>query len=60
MAPNALPLPDTQQPQEAQLTADTNGRKPYTPPAIKHELVLETRAGSPLGMLNPFDPRPRV
>ena len=25
-------------------------RKPYTPPAILHELALETRAGSVLGV----------
>ena len=31
-------------------------RKPYTKPEIIHELELETRAGSPLGMPDPFDP----
>jgi hypothetical protein len=38
-------------------------RKPYIQPAIIHELQLETRAGSPIGLtniLNPFDPRPKV
>ena len=38
-------------------------RKPYVAPAITHELKLETRAGSPLGLanpLNPFDPRPKL
>ncbi len=34
--------------------ANTSGvagqRKPYTPPAILHELALETRAGSLLGV----------
>ena len=29
-------------------------RKPYAKPEIIHE--LETRAGSPLGMPDPFDP----
>ena len=28
----------------------------YTTPAIVHELTLETRAGSPLGIPNPLDP----
>ena len=31
-------------------------RKPYTKPEIIHEPELETRAGSPLGMPDPFDP----
>ena len=31
-------------------------RKPYTKPEIIHELELETRAGSPLGIPDPFDP----
>ena len=31
-------------------------RKPYTKPEIIHELELETRAGSPLGMPDLFDP----
>ncbi len=31
-------------------------RKAYEKPAIVHELELETRAGSPLGVPNPFDP----
>ena len=31
-------------------------RKPYAKPEIIHELELETRAGSPLGMPDPFDP----
>ena len=31
-------------------------RKPYTKPKIILELELETRAGSPLGMPDPFDP----
>ncbi len=31
-------------------------RKPYEKPAIVHELELETRAGSPVGLPNPFDP----
>ncbi len=38
-------------------------RKPYNQPAIIHELQLETRAGSPLGLTtirNPFDPRPKI
>jgi hypothetical protein len=29
-------------------TANTEERKPYIKPEILHELVLETRAGSPL------------
>ena len=31
-------------------------RKPYAKPEIIHELELETLAGSPLGMPDPFDP----
>ena len=31
-------------------------RKPYTKPEIIHELELETRAGSPLGIPDQFDP----
>ena len=31
-------------------------RKPYVKPEIIHELELETRAGSPLGMPDPLDP----
>jgi hypothetical protein len=31
-------------------------RKPYAKPEIIHELELETRAGSPLGIPDPFDP----
>ena len=30
-------------------------RKPYPPPEIVHELELETRAGSPLGLPDPLD-----
>jgi hypothetical protein len=30
-------------------------QKPYTPPAITHELEMETRAGSPLGGMDPLD-----
>ncbi|GAB4529687.1 MAG: hypothetical protein Fur0018_16450 [Anaerolineales bacterium] len=35
---------------------DHSEHKPYEKPAIVHELELETRAGSPLGLPNPFDP----
>ncbi|MBP7962693.1 MAG: VCBS repeat-containing protein [Caldilineaceae bacterium] len=38
-----LPLP-------GQLDAAVSGRRPYTPPAILHELALETRAGSALSV----------
>lgn len=31
-------------------------RKPYTKPEIIHELALEVRAGSPLGLPDPLDP----
>ena len=31
-------------------------RKPYTPPAILHELALETRAGSAVSVDPVFDP----
>jgi hypothetical protein len=31
-------------------------RQPYAKPAIIHELELETRAGSPLGIHDPLDP----
>jgi hypothetical protein len=37
------------------LQIDTKDRKPYTPPEIVHELELETRAGSPLGLPDPLD-----
>jgi len=30
-------------------------RKPYLSPAIIHELELETRVGSPLGLTNPLE-----
>jgi hypothetical protein len=30
-------------------------RKPYSRPEIVHELELETRAGSPLGLPDPLD-----
>ncbi len=32
------------------------GKKPYDSPAVVEEIELETRAGSPLGIPNPFDP----
>lgn len=31
-------------------------KQPYTQPAVIHELRLETRAGTPLGVPNPLDP----
>ena len=34
---------------------ETNPRKLYAKPEIVHELELETRAGSPLGLPSPFD-----
>jgi hypothetical protein len=34
---------------------ETSQRKPYTKPEIVHELELETRAGSPLGLPDPLD-----
>jgi len=34
---------------------DTSLRKPYTKPEIVHELELETRAGSPLGLPDALD-----
>jgi hypothetical protein len=34
---------------------DANPRKLYVKPEIVHELELETRAGSPLGLPSPFD-----
>lgn len=60
MARNEPTPPDTQHFSDPQSTSDTDGRKPYNAPAITHELALETRAGSPLGMLNPFDPRAKA
>jgi len=39
-----LPAPDDPPP------ATGAARRPYTPPAILHELELETRAGSMLGI----------
>lgn len=37
-------------------TAELSERKTYSPPAIVHELKLETRAGSPLrpGLTDPL------
>jgi len=32
-----------------------NDKKAYAKPEIIHELELETRAGSPLSIPNPFD-----
>lgn len=34
---------------------DANSRKNYAKPEIVHEMELETRAGSPLGLPSPFD-----
>ena len=49
--------PEQQLPQSSQSEAcPAAPRKPYTKPEIIHELELETRAGSPLGMPDPFDP----
>ena len=49
---------------DGQTTEHTaESRKPYHTPAIIHELQLETRAGSPIGLtniLNPFDPRSKI
>ena len=30
-------------------------KKPYTPPKIEHEIELETRAGTPINDLPPFE-----
>ena len=38
------------------ITTETEKRKPYIRPEIIHELELETRAGSPLGLPDPLDP----
>jgi hypothetical protein len=37
-----------------ELTQTMEARKPYLNPAIIHELELETRAGSPLGLPDPI------
>jgi len=42
--------------EEENIEVQPKTRKPYTKPEIIHELELETRAGSPLGMPDPFDP----
>ena len=50
--------------QEQQLPRSSQGqasrpethKKPYSKPEIIHELELETRAGSPLGLPDPLDP----
>lgn len=42
--------------QDTQNTQKPPPPKPYERPAIVHELDLETRAGSPLGIPNPLDP----
>ena len=34
----------------------TARHKPYVRPTIMHELALETRAGSALGLPDPYDP----
>jgi hypothetical protein len=36
------------------LSQTLEARKPYLTPAIIHELELETRAGSPLGLPDPL------
>lgn len=36
---------------------ETTPRKPYTKPEIVHELALESRAGSPLGVISGEDIR---
>lgn len=51
------------QDQNEQHESTPDARKPYSAPAIVHELKLETRAGSPLGLANPFNPfdsRPKL
>jgi hypothetical protein len=47
--------------QEIQIPNEEVHRKAYTCPEIIHELELETRAGSPLGLPDPLnleDPAP--
>lgn len=43
-------------PQGKMTRSQRETRKPYRRPAILHELQLETRAGSPLGIPDPLDP----
>lgn len=37
-------------------TSEPTAKNVYRRPQILHELELETRAGSPLGIPNPLDP----
>ncbi len=46
MTDNLQPMP----------TTESTTPQPYTKPAIVHELKLETRAGSPLGLPGLTDP----
>ena len=39
-----------------QRTSEQTTKNVYRRPQIVHELELETRAGSPLGIPNPLDP----
>lgn len=41
---------------DAAFTPDRPKKSVYRRPEIIHELKLETRAGSPLGIPNPLDP----
>ena len=54
MAATAQPSTASRLPLPAAQVAAISGRRPYAPPAILHELALETRAGSPLGV-NPLN-----
>ena len=40
----------TQTPQPDEIKQEFSSKKVYTKPAVIHELELETRAGSPLGI----------
>ena len=42
-------------PETEQVVTTQIQRQPYTPPAVILELDLETRAGSPLGLPDPFE-----
>lgn len=49
---NGDPIEAGREPPEAQPEV----RKPYAKRQITYELELETRAGSPLGLPDPYDP----
>jgi hypothetical protein len=57
------PVDDSLESDDQPIDQTPKPRKPYHTPAIIHELTLETRAGSPIGLtniLNPLDPSSKI